>query len=200
MKAIIFDLGGVILDSPLSEIARYESEAEIPPGGINAVIGATGANGAWAKHEQGKITTNEFVVDFGAECGAAGFDIDVRELLGRIARATAIRPAMVTAVDRLAERGYLVAALTNNWPGPGHEGLASHFDVFVESVVEGFNKPDRRIYQITLERLGVDASQAVFLDDIGRNCKAAAALGMTAIKFVSPDQALRQLESVLENE
>ena len=91
MKAIIFDLGGVILDSPLSEIARYESEAEIPPGGINAVIGATGANGAWAKHEQGKLTTNEFVVDFGAECGAAGFDIDVRELLGRIARATAIR-------------------------------------------------------------------------------------------------------------
>lgn len=198
MRAVIFDLGGVILDSPLEEIARYEAELGLPSGGINAAIGETGPTGAWAQHEQGKLDTQDFLSVFDLECRAAGLDLDAAELLGRIDGAARVRPEMVQAVDDLRERGYLVAALTNNWPGPGHAGLADHFDVFVESVVVGYNKPDPRIYQITLDRLGVEASEAVFLDDIGRNCKAAAAMGMTAIKFIERDEALRQLESVLE--
>ena len=52
----------------------------------------------------------------------------------------------------------------------------------VESCVEGARKPELSIYQSTLERLGVEPSEAVFLDDIGSNLKTARELGIHTIK------------------
>ena len=52
----------------------------------------------------------------------------------------------------------------------------------VESCVEGCRKPERSIYQETLRRLGVEAREAVFLDDIGSNLKTAKDLGIHTIK------------------
>jgi len=75
--------------------------------------------------------------------------------------------------------------------------LSDRFDVFVESSVEGLRKPDPRIYTLTCERLGVTPSEAVFLDDIGSNLKAARALGMTTIKVDRPEQALEELAGVI---
>ena len=63
--------------------------------------------------------------------------------------------------------------------------------------MEGLRKPDPRIYTLTCERLGVTPSEAVFLDDIGSNLKAARALGMTTIKVDRPEQALEELAGVI---
>ena len=71
------------------------------------------------------------------------------------------------------------------------------FDVIVESAVEGMRKPDPRIYALTCERLGVDPTDAVFLDDIGANLKPARAMGITTIKVDTTAQALQELEAVL---
>lgn len=54
----------------------------------------------------------------------------------------------------------------------------------VESCLEAVCKPDPRIYHLCLHRLGVLPQEAVFLDDIGSNAKAAAQLGMHAIKVL----------------
>jgi putative hydrolase of the HAD superfamily len=48
-----------------------------------------------------------------------------------------------------------------------------------------------------LDRLGVDAKEAVFLDDLGINLKPARAMGMTTIKVVDPAVALAELEAAL---
>ncbi|MDZ7378482.1 MAG: HAD-IA family hydrolase, partial [candidate division KSB1 bacterium] len=61
----------------------------------------------------------------------------------------------------------------------------------------GLRKPDPRIYLYTCEQLAIDPSQAVFLDDIGRNLKAARELGMTTIKVDDPTAALAELEGML---
>jgi len=47
------------------------------------------------------------------------------------------------------------------------------FDVVVSSCKEGCRKPEPRIYDIVLERIGLkdEPSQAMFFDDIGRNRK-----------------------------
>jgi putative hydrolase of the HAD superfamily len=55
-------------------------------------------------------------------------------------------------------------------------------------------KPDPRIYLMMCEALGVEAASCIYLDDLGVNCKPAAALGMQAIKVVSEAQALTDLE------
>jgi putative hydrolase of the HAD superfamily len=57
----------------------------------------------------------------------------------------------------------------------------------------GLRKPDPRIYQMMCTLLTVEPSACVYLDDLGVNCKPAAALGMAAIKVTSEAQALADL-------
>jgi epoxide hydrolase-like predicted phosphatase len=77
--------------------------------------------------------------------------------------------------------------------------FADVFDAMIISAEVGVEKPDARIFQIALEKLGVAASESVFLDDFAENIAAARALGMQTIHFTQPEQALEQLEKLLAN-
>jgi putative hydrolase of the HAD superfamily len=67
------------------------------------------------------------------------------------------------------------------------------FDAIIESSKAGVRKPDPRIYLMMCELLAVEPGRCVYLDDLGVNCKPAAALGMRAIKVVDVDQTLADL-------
>jgi epoxide hydrolase-like predicted phosphatase len=195
-RAVIFDLGGVVLDSPLHAIAAYERELGIPAGCVNRVVVETGPSGAWSRLERGELSRRAFEAAFEAECERAGFALSAAAMMERIAQCGP-RPRMLAAIRSIRGSGRAVAALTNNW---AHEGGSSEtdvlrelFDVFVESSKVGLRKPDPRIYAHVCEALAIAPREAVFLDDIGRNLKAARALGMTTIKVDEPEQALAQL-------
>jgi putative hydrolase of the HAD superfamily len=70
-------------------------------------------------------------------------------------------------------------------------------DVLVYSYEVGIEKPDRRIYEITCERLGVRPSEVVFLDDLEVNVVAARQVGMRAVRFQSTAQAIYEMEACL---
>jgi len=242
IRAIIFDLGGVVLGSPLHAIAAYERELGIPANFVNRVVADTSPDGAWSRLERGEISMETFYTDFESDCQGAGQTLSARTMFEHMAAAALPRPSMLEAIRRIRAEGFLTAALTNNWAnddsdnGDAHNGnadngdsdnddsnhaqsrngnpeaqanagptgandgtrvLSDRFDVFVESSVEGLRKPDPRIYILTCERLGVTPSEAVFLDDIGSNLKAARALGMTTIKVDRPEQALEELAGVI---
>jgi putative hydrolase of the HAD superfamily len=72
------------------------------------------------------------------------------------------------------------------------------FDIVVDSGFVGARKPDREIYDITLERLGLAAAQTVFVDDTEVNCDAARELGMHVVHFRDSDQAIAEIEALLE--
>ena len=67
----------------------------------------------------------------------------------------------------------------------------------IESSKAGVRKPDPRIYAMMCEALEVAPQACVYLDDLGINCKPAAAMGMTAIKVTGEAQALADLSRVL---
>ena len=96
-----------------------------------------------------------------------------------------------------------MAALTNNWASEerddGTRAVREQFDAFFESSVLGLQKPDPRIYRHACRALGIEADEAVFLDDIGRNLKAARELGMATIKVDDVARALDE-EAVLGQE
>jgi putative hydrolase of the HAD superfamily len=69
--------------------------------------------------------------------------------------------------------------------------------VVVDSAFVGMRKPEPAIYRLTCERLGVDASQCLFIDDIEVNCAAARAIGMTAVHFRDDEQAIREIGAAL---
>jgi len=208
IRAVIFDLGGVVLGSPLHAIAEYERELGIPANFVNRVVAETAPDGAWSRLERGEISMETFYTDFESDCQAAGQTLSAAAMFERMGQAALPRPIMLEAIRRIRAKGLLTAALTNNWanspddesvaPGDGTRALAEHFDVFVESSVEGLRKPDPKIYTLTCDRLGIAPGEAAFLDDIGSNLKSARALGMTTIKVDHPEQALGELEAVID--
>ena len=201
---MIFDVGGVVIGSPLHAIAAYERELGIPAGFVNRLVVTTGPGGAWSRLERGELGLEPFYAAFDAECAAAGRSLSGRAMMARIGEHARPRPRMLAAIRMIRARGLRAAALTNNWVGEsgdtrssGLGDLGPLFDVVVESAVEGLRKPDPRIYALALERLRVSAAETVFLDDIGRNLKPARALGMATIKVDDEEQALDELSRVL---
>ncbi|MBM4441540.1 MAG: HAD family phosphatase [Candidatus Rokubacteria bacterium] len=200
IDGVLFDLGGVVMDSPLQSIARFEAAHGIPPGAVNQAIRRAGDTGAWSRLERGELTVEGFLVPFEADCRAGGVELDAAALMAAIAEAGRPRPVMVEAIGRIRARGLRVAALTNNWVSAGPRrphAVREHFDAFIESSVVGLRKPDPKIYELACRELGVAPPRAAFLDDIGANLKAARALGMTTIKVAEPEPALRELATIL---
>jgi len=68
----------------------------------------------------------------------------------------------------------------------------------VVSAEEKLMKPDERIYRIALERIGIEAGEAVFVDDFPENVRAAKAIGMRTVWFRGREQTIRALRALLE--
>ena len=201
IAGVLFDIGGVIQDSPLHAIARYERDHGLPANAINRAVVASGETGAWSRLERGELTLDAWCAPFEADCRTHGVAVDGKRLMQYIAEAGRERPQMLRAVAHLRQHGLRVGALTNNWAreetDPGPHRLRSHFDVMIESQAVGLRKPDPRIYQLACRELGVAPAETAFLDDIGLNLKSARALGMHTIKVDEPDAALRELSALV---
>jgi putative hydrolase of the HAD superfamily len=206
LAAVVFDLGGVVMPSPIDVFRDYETRTGLPHRFISEVVLAGGEHGAFSRLERGELAMDEFTDEFEAECARAGHTVDIAELFEEVHAGSAPRPRMLTAIAAIRATGMKAGALTNNWKAPGPDGevatgltgaLSDVFDVVVESAVEGLRKPDPRIYELVCDRLGVTPPETVFLDDLGTNLKPARELGMTTIKVIDPDTALIELEAVL---
>ena len=201
-SAVLFDFGGVILSSPFDALAAYEQRAGLPVDFIRRVNSTSPDTNAWARLERSEIGVEEFVAEFEREAEQLGHRVDGRDVLGCLAGE--LRPSMVEAVRRVHEH-HRTALVTNNvvtgeeWSSSGGSfaDLLHLFDVVVESSVVGVRKPERRFYELTLERLEVEAHRTVLLDDLGINLKPAREMGMTTIKVGDPEVAIAELEQVL---
>jgi putative hydrolase of the HAD superfamily len=204
VRAVLFDLGGVVLGSPLHAIAAYEEDAGVEAGAFNRMVVANGTAGAWHRLERGELALGaDFYDALDDELARANLPLCARELMARVSAAGEVRQEMLLAIDRLRAADLLVAALTNNWTREGsddgdlHPELRQRFHHVVESRRVGLRKPDPRIYELACRLVGVEPVEVVFLDDIGSNLKSARALGMTTIKVEDPREALRELEQVV---
>jgi putative hydrolase of the HAD superfamily len=199
LAAALFDLGGVIVDSPFHLFAREEERAGLAPGTLRRAVAGAGEDGAWARLERGELTLDAFVPTFSNELAERGIVVDVAGLMDALGRLR-VRDDMVAAVRRARSR-VRTGLLTNNWrQAPMRSTVAellALFDVVVESHVEGVRKPDPAIYELACARLGVPPEQVVFFDDLGSNLKPARAMGMTTIKVEDGAAAVAALDEVL---
>jgi len=200
-RAVLFDLGGVVFDSPLDGFARYEQEIGLPANFIRTLNSTNSDNNAWARFERGELAREAFIEAFEAEALAAGHRLEGLRVLETLKGD--VRPVMVQALRRLKEADIRAAAVTNNVApmGSGERDvseLMTLFDVVIESSVVGVRKPEEAFYKLALDALDVPAEQCVYLDDLGVNLKPARMMGMTTIKVVDPDEAVAELERRLE--
>ena len=207
IQAVLWDFGGVFTTSPFAAFARFEAERNLPKDFIRTINATNADRNAWAMMERNEVSHEEFGDLFEAEAKAAGHPVHGSEILPLLSGD--LQPEMVAAL-RIVARHYKTACLTNNMrtghgpsmtrdPDKAAE-IAQVMEIFehvVESSQTGIRKPEPRFYEIACEMLGVQPSQAVFLDDLGVNLKPAKAMGMTTIKVAGPAQALGDLEAVL---
>ena len=104
----------------------------------------------------------------------------------------------VEILDALRRRAVPLYALSN-WSAETFPHALRRFDFLswfdgrVISGEVGLIKPDPRIYRLLLERHGIDAAEAVYVDDVARNAEAATALGLHGIHFTGPAALRREL-------
>jgi glucose-1-phosphatase len=102
---------------------------------------------------------------------------------------------------RSLRRKYKVGLISNAWSDLRswiiNKKFDDVFDAMTISAETCVAKPDPPIYQIALEKLGVAPAEAVFLDDFSANVAGARAVGMQAVHFVRPEQALAELNRIL---
>jgi len=204
VEAVIWDFGGVFTTSPFEAFARYEAEKGAPKDIIRRINTANPLENAWALFERAAIDAAGFDALFLEESTAQGFPIPGRDVLPLLRGQ--LRPRMVAAL-KACKAHFKVGCITNNMatshsPGAGADQQAAGamgqvmplFDAIIESSKAGVRKPDPKIYLMMCDLLAVKPEACVYLDDLGINCKPAAALGMRAIKVSGVDQALAELE------
>jgi putative hydrolase of the HAD superfamily len=205
IRALISDFGGV-LTTPLSRgFLAYQEEAGISLEELGLAMARAGE--AYGEQplfalERGEISEAEFARRLEEQ-------FDRRFDLGRLRELYFERlepnETMIRYVSALRARGLRTALLTNNvreweplWRGKLPQ-LDRIFELVVDSSFVGLRKPEPEIYELTLERLGgnLRAGECLFVDDLEVNCETARALGMTAVRFETSEQAIAKLDSAL---
>ncbi len=201
VRAVLFDIGGVLTVSPVTRIMNYCAERGISDEVRTAIF--ADHDGPWSRFERSELTPDEFIAEFDRRVTAAGVEACGPHFMQWFFQGFEPRPEMIAVVEHLRGR-YKLGAITNNVARdePAQKrtsGLDVHslFDVVVESAIVGVRKPQPRIYEIACEQLDVRPEESVFLDDLGANLKGARALGMTTIKVDHTLSALYELERVL---
>jgi len=196
-KAVLWDLGGVLLrtedweprhcldrmlDLPNGKIYELVFESEMSR---KATIGEAANDELWMwVGEQLELSSDKLTLvrdEFWS-----GDQIDMELIRFIRARKTETKMGL----------------LSNGWPSTRRFlderwHIADIFDDMIISAEVGLAKPDRMIYQLALDRLGVEAEQTIFIDDFDENIRGARELGIHGIHFQSPQTVLEELKDLL---
>jgi putative hydrolase of the HAD superfamily len=109
---------------------------------------------------------------------------------------------MIELMRECKASGRRMAMLTNNvqeWEPLWRTMLPVDeiFELVIDSGFVGYRKPEKQIYEITLERLGLPAEVCLFVDDLEVNIDAARELGFNAVHFRDADQAIAEVRAAL---
>jgi putative hydrolase of the HAD superfamily len=207
LKAIISDFGGVLTTPLLESFMAFQRLSGISLEELGKAMAAVaeriGANPLF-ELETGRMTEQSFLHELSAELSAQlEREVELHGFGAQYFEHLQPNEGLIAYMRTLRERGYKLAICTNNvreWELLWRAKLPVDeiFHVVVDSGFVGTRKPEHRIYELTLERLGVQAQEALFVDDIEINCSAARELGMQAVWFQSTEQTVAEIEQALE--
>jgi len=207
LKAIFFDFGGVVTESPFEAFSSLERELGLPINFIRAINSTNPHGNSWAKLERGEVSPEQFDIMFAKEASSRGHQISGKAVLQRVF--TPIRVEMVKLIQQCAAK-FKLACLTNNFPitdslielmgNQRYEEWQSTLKLFeyvIESAKLGVRKPETQFFSEACRITQVKPDEVIFLDDIGSNLKPAREMGMTTIKVTSSRQAVDELRDAI---
>lgn len=202
--ALVVDWGGVLTGSLREATGVWLAADGIDPASFGtAMLGFLGDHEAEDNPlhalERGTLEVPDFEHALAARLRTTdGGPVAPEGLLTRMFAEFTHAPSMVELVRRVRGAGRRTALLSNSWGNDyPRDGWDELFDVVVISGEVGMRKPEARIYELTAQRLGVAASDCVFVDDLAANVHGAAAVGMAGVVHTTYDETVRELEVLL---
>ncbi|AJJ19230.1 MULTISPECIES: glucose-1-phosphatase [Yersinia] len=179
----IFDLGNVIVDIDFKRVLGVWSKLSSVP--LATLSERFTMGEVFQQHERGEVSDEEFAHQLSDEMGLSLSFEQFAE--GWQAVFVALRPEVITIMQKLREEGHRVVVLSNtnrlhcnHWPQHYPEVAAAADHMYLSQDL-GMRKPEARIYQHVLNAENIPADQAVFFDDVEANIVAARIVGITAI-------------------
>lgn len=200
IKNIIFDFGGVLLDwNPRYLYKSYFNNDEEMEHFLADIC-----NGEWNIRQDAGRPFAEAVKELQAKFPEYAeaiqmYDDDWEKML------KCELPESIDLHKELKFMGYGIYGLTN-WSAEkigyafANYSFFSLFDGIVVSGVEKVVKPDRKIYEILLERYSLKPGECVFIDDNQDNVDMAKVLGINAIRFDNIGNVKEHLETLLNKQ
>ena len=186
VKAVLFDVGNVIITwNPENLYRKIFADADRRAWFLNTVVPMD-----WHNHHDAGVTFAENRAERLAafpeyEAEIVAYDTRFEEMLGGLI------PETISVIEDLHAKGVPMYALTN-MPTEKADMVFSKSPVFgyfkdiIVSGVEKLIKPDPAIYELTLRRLGLPASDIFFTDDNAENIRVAASKGFVTHLFDTP--------------
>ncbi len=207
IEVVVSDFGGVLTTPLLGSFMAFQDETGISTEALGkamqAIAEADGENPLFAL-ERGEITEAAFLerLSVGLE-PLLGHRPHMHRFKEIYFEALDPNPPMIELMRELKAAGYQMAMLTNNvreWEPLWRSMLPVDeiFEIVVDSGFVGARKPEARIYELTLERIGMSAEACLFVDDIAHNCEGARRVGMSAVHFRGNEQAIAEIRAVLD--
>jgi putative hydrolase of the HAD superfamily len=206
LRAIVSDFGGVLTTPLFAAFAAFQDEVGISPENLGKAMRvglAEGEDLPLFQLERGEISEDEFIERL--EDGLESI-LDHRPHLHHFRQKFwgALHPndEMIALMRELKASGLKMAMLTNNvreWEPLWRSMLPVDeiFEEIVDSAFVGCRKPEARIYELTLERIGMPAEACLFIDDLEPNIEGAEAAGMSAVHFRDNAQAIAEIRAAL---
>jgi putative hydrolase of the HAD superfamily len=206
IRAIVSDFGGVLTTPLIQSFMAFQDQTGITTETLGeAMQAATEANGEnpLFEMERGEITEVDFLAQL-TDClePLLGHRPEMHRFREIYFEALDPNPAMIGLMRELKEEGYRMAMLTNNvreWEPLWRSMLPVDeiFETVIDSGFVGCRKPESRIYELTLERIGEPADACLFVDDVLVNCEGARKAGLRAVHFQDNDQAIAEIRAAL---
>jgi epoxide hydrolase-like predicted phosphatase len=189
-RGLLIDYGGVLTTSVFEAFHAFERREGLAPSTVARLLRTDPrVRGLLIGLETGSVSEARFESEFGGLLGVSGD--------GLIGRLLAVRPqeSVIRAVRALHDSGVRTALVSNSWGPRGYpaELLSELFDAVILSGEVALRKPDPEIYRLGANRIDLDPSECVFVDDLPANLEPAARLGMATVHHTDPERTVAEL-------
>jgi putative hydrolase of the HAD superfamily len=206
IEAVISDFGGVLTTPLIQSFMAFQDQtgisAEVLGKGMQAATEANGDNPLF-EMERGEISEAAFLAQLTAALEPLlGHRPEMHRFREIYFEALDPNPPMIELMRELKASGYRMAMLTNNvreWEPLWRSMLPVDeiFETVVDSGFVGCRKPESRIYSLTLERIRMQPTSCLFVDDVQVNCEGAERAGIAAVHFRDNEQAIAEVRAAL---
>jgi putative hydrolase of the HAD superfamily len=206
IEAVVSDFGGVLTTPLLQSFMAFQDRTgittEVLGQGMQAATETIGENPLF-QMERGEITEVAFLETLTDHLEPLlGHRPEMHRFKEIYFEALEPNPAMIELMRELKAEGYRMAMLTNNvreWEPLWRAMLPVDeiFETVVDSGFVGCRKPESKIYDLTLERIGMPAESCLFVDDVLVNCEGARKVGLDAVHFQDNEQAIAAIRDAL---